>query len=53
VSKFELTETQFKRTVRDKIACKTDLEWENDCFKHIFEIFIKSFFFLSNNLKKH
>jgi len=26
LSKFELPETQFKRTVRDKIACKTRLE---------------------------
>jgi len=26
VSKFELSETQFKRTVRDKIACKPHLE---------------------------
>jgi len=24
--KFKLTETQFERTVRDKIACKTHLE---------------------------
>jgi len=38
VSKFELTETQFERTVKDKIACKTHLERENGCFKHIFEI---------------
>jgi len=28
-------------TVRDKNACKTDLERENDCFKHIFGIVIK------------
>jgi len=28
-------------TVRDKIACKTHLEWENDSFKHIFGILIK------------
>jgi len=41
VSKFDLTETQFERTVRDKIAFKTYLEWENACFKHIFWIFIK------------
>jgi len=41
VSKFELTETQFERTVRDKIACKTQLERENGCFKHIFGILIK------------
>jgi len=26
VSKFELTKTQFERTVRDKIICKTHLE---------------------------
>jgi len=26
VSKFELSETQFERTVRDKITCKTHLE---------------------------
>jgi len=37
-TKFELTETKLERTVRDKIACKTHLEWENDCFKHIFGI---------------
>jgi len=41
VSKFELTETQFERTVRNKIACKTHLEWENYCLKHIFGILIK------------
>jgi len=41
VPKFELPKTQFERTVRDKMACKTNLEWENDCFKHIFGIFIK------------
>jgi len=41
VSKFKLTETQFEMTVRDKIACKTHFEWENDCFKLIFEIPIK------------
>jgi len=35
---FELPETQFERTVRDKIACKTYLEWENDYFKLIFGI---------------
>jgi len=39
--KFELSEIQFERTVRDKIACKTHLEWQNDCFKYIFGIFIK------------
>jgi len=38
VSKFELTE---KKTVGDKTACKTYLECVNDCFKYIFEIFIK------------
>jgi len=26
VSKFELAKTQFERTVRDKIACRTHLE---------------------------
>jgi len=41
VSNFELAETQFERTVRDKIDCKIHLEWENDGFKHIFEILIK------------
>jgi len=41
VSKFELSETQFQKTVRNKIVCKTDLEWENDSFKHIFGILIK------------
>jgi len=41
VSKFELPETQFERTVRDKIACKTLLEKENDCFKSISRILIK------------
>jgi len=41
VSKFELSETQFERTVRDKIACQTNLELENDCFKYIFRILIK------------
>jgi len=32
----KLQETQFERTVKDKITCKTHLDWENDCFKHIF-----------------
>jgi len=41
VSKFELPERQFERTVKDKIACKIHLEWENDSFKHIFGILIK------------
>jgi len=41
VSKFELPEIQFERTVRDKIAYKTHLEWENDSFQHIFGILIK------------
>jgi len=36
VSNYKLQETQFKRTVRDKIACKTHLELENVSFKHIF-----------------
>jgi len=41
VSKFELPKTQFERTVRDKIACKTHLESENGSFKYIFGILIK------------
>jgi len=41
MSKFELPKMQWERTVRDKISCQTHLEWENDCFKHIFEILIK------------
>jgi len=41
VSKFELPETHFERIVREKIVCKTYLELENDCFKHIFGISIK------------
>jgi len=41
VSKFELAERQFERTVKDKIECKTHLEWESDSFKHIFGILIK------------
>jgi len=41
VLKIELPETQFEKTVRDKIVCKTCLEWENDSFKHIFGILIK------------
>jgi len=41
VSKLKLPETQFERTVRDKIACKTCLESENDGFKYIFGILIK------------
>jgi len=41
VSKFQLPGTQFERTVKDKIVCKTHLEWETDCFKHIFGILIK------------
>jgi len=36
VSKLELTETQFERTVRDKIADKTHLEGKIYYFKHIF-----------------
>jgi len=34
--KFELPETQFERTVRDKIACKTHLVLKIGCFKYIF-----------------
>jgi len=41
MSKFELSKIQFVETVRDKIACKTHLDLENDCFKHIFGILIK------------
>jgi len=41
VSKFELPETQFDGTVRDKIACTTHLELETGYFKHIFGILIK------------
>jgi len=41
MSKFELLEEQFERRVRDKMACKTHLEWENDSFKHIFGILVK------------
>jgi len=41
VSKFELPETQFARTVRDKIDPKTYFEYPNHAFKHIFGILIK------------
>jgi len=41
VSQFELTETQFERTVSDKIASQTFLERENDNYKHIFGNLIK------------
>jgi len=41
VPNIERPETEFERTVRDKIACKTHLEWENYCFKHSFGIFFK------------
>jgi len=41
VSKFKLLKTQFEKTVRDKIVCKTHMEGENDSFKHIFGILIK------------
>jgi len=41
VSKFELPKTQFEMTVKDKIACKTQSERENDSFKLIFGILIK------------
>jgi len=40
-SKFELPVIQFERTVREKIACKTHLQWETDCFKNTFGILIK------------
>jgi len=39
--KVELPKTQFQRIVKNKIAGKTHLELENDCFKHIFGILIK------------
>jgi len=41
VSTLELSETQFERTVRDKMACKNHLECGNYCFKHIFGFLIK------------
>jgi len=41
MSKFELLEIQFEKTVRDKIVRKTQLVWENDYFKNIFGILIK------------
>jgi len=41
VSKVKLPKTQFERTVRDKIACKTYLNLKFDCFKSIFRILIK------------
>jgi len=41
VSKFELPEAQFERTVKEKIDCKTYFELKNYFFKHIFEILIK------------
>jgi len=40
-SKFEQSERQFGKTVRDKITHKTHLEWKNDSFKHIFGILTK------------
>jgi len=40
-SKFNLPETQFERTVRDKNTCQPHLEYENDSFKHIFGTLIK------------
>jgi len=41
LSKFELQKTQFQRTVCDKIARKTHLEYPNRIFKYIFGILIK------------
>jgi len=44
VSKSELPNFDFKRlekAVRDKIACKTHLEFENYSSKHFFGILIK------------
>jgi len=50
VSKFELPETQFERTVRDKIACKTT--WSEKMI--VLSTFLESSLnFLSDNLKKH
>jgi len=41
VSKVKLPKTQFDRTVRNKIACKTYLDLEFDCFISIFRILVK------------
>jgi len=41
ISMFELPETQFETTVRDKIACQTHLEGENYSLRYIFGIFNK------------
>jgi len=41
VSKIELPETHFDKTVRDIIACETHLEYENNSFKYIFGILNK------------
>jgi len=41
VSKFELPKSQFERIGSDIIVQKTQFDLENDCFKHIFGIFIK------------
>jgi len=51
VSKFELPETQFESTVRDKIECKTHLGRKYYSFKHIFGILIK--FSIQKPEKKH
>jgi len=36
MSKLELPEIEFEKTNKDKIILKTHLEYENDCFNHIF-----------------
>jgi len=38
---YKLSETQFEKTVKDKIACQTHLEKKNYSFKHIFGIIIE------------
>jgi len=50
VSKFELTETQFEKTVRDKIACKSTCGEKMSVLSTFLESSIN---FLSNNMKKH
>jgi len=50
VSKLELLETQFERTVTDKIVCNFPLSEKITVLSTFLE---SSFNFLSNNLKKH
>jgi len=50
VSKFELPETQFERTVKVKIACKPTWSEKISVLSTFSE---SSLNFLSNNLKKH